>query len=266
MWLLAQLRQPGRSLYKDLTRSTFEDHLKLLLSRKNFNNRKEVDGQLLSQPCWSHCLSYEYEIRKEAYKLCRLRAVGIAAALKEVTSDNEHRTQHWVQLIAIANSSSSNDATIARLEKEVELLRSAMQRSRSPRMRPRQRALPPSQQMLALPTSQTSSSSGPAARPKSRGSQNSRKAKGAGGKGRAGKKAEGKGTGRGGVMSFEQIMDLGGAIAFPLFHESYKQICWRFQKGQCDDSAVCKRKHNCIGCNTEGKPYNFCHCFQSKLN
>ena len=53
LWLLAKLRQPGTSLYKDLTRSTFEDHLKLLLSRKNFNYRKEVDGKLLSQPCWS---------------------------------------------------------------------------------------------------------------------------------------------------------------------------------------------------------------------
>ena len=79
---------------------------------------------------------------KNAYKLCRLRSLGIAAALKEVTTDNEHRTQHWVQLMAIANSAGSNDATIARLEKEVQLLKSTLQRSRSPRMRPRQRALP----------------------------------------------------------------------------------------------------------------------------
>ena len=117
----------------------------------------------------------------------RLRARGIAAALKEVTSDNEHRTQHWVRRIAIANSSGSNDATIAGLEKEVELLKSTLQRSRSPRMRPRQRALPQSQQMLALPAPQASSSS---AQPKSRRTRNSRKAKGAGGKGSAGKKSE----------------------------------------------------------------------------
>ena len=31
-----------------------------------------------------HCLSYEYEIRKEAYKLCRLRAVGFAASLSHL--------------------------------------------------------------------------------------------------------------------------------------------------------------------------------------
>ena len=82
--------------------------------------------------------------------MCRLHSIGIATALKEVFSD-EHRTQRWVQLISIANSSGANGATVARLEKEVEAPKSAMQCSRSPRMRPRQ-AIPSSQGMLALPT------------------------------------------------------------------------------------------------------------------
>ena len=112
-------RERGRSTFKDPTRSTFDDHLRILLNRRNFNCRKEVDGQLLSQPCWSHCLSYEHEIRKDAYKLCLLQSTGITAALKQVAADNEHKTQHWVQLIAIANSSGASDAKIARLEKEV---------------------------------------------------------------------------------------------------------------------------------------------------
>ena len=94
-------------------------------------------------------MSSELEVRKEAYKLCRLQSIGITAAMKQVTTDNEHRTQHWVQLIAIANSSGANDTKIARLEKEVEELKSAVHRSRSPRMRPKQRALPQSQ-MFAL--------------------------------------------------------------------------------------------------------------------
>ena len=105
MWLLAHLRQPGRSIFRDLTRSTFDDHLRILLNLRNFNYRKEVDGQLLSQPCWSHCLSYELEVRKGAYQ-----SIGITAALLQVATDSEHRTQHWVQLIAIANSSGANDA------------------------------------------------------------------------------------------------------------------------------------------------------------
>ena len=55
-YLLAQMRQPGRSIYSDLTPSTFSGFLKILLNKRNFNFKKEVDGQLLSQPCWAHCL------------------------------------------------------------------------------------------------------------------------------------------------------------------------------------------------------------------
>ena len=33
MWLLARLRQPGRSIFRDLTKSTFDDHLRILLNR-----------------------------------------------------------------------------------------------------------------------------------------------------------------------------------------------------------------------------------------
>ena len=257
MWLLAQLRQPPH------LRSTFDDHLGILLNRKNFNYRKEVDGQLLAQPCWSHFLSYEQEIRKDAYKLCRLQSIGITAALRQVLSDNEHRTQHWVQLIAIANSSGANDAKIARLEKQVEELQSASHRSRSPRMRSRQRALP-QPKMLALPAS-ASSSSQPMVLT---ASQNKRKQRAGRGKGSKGKGSGGKSSGKGkGVMSFEKIMDtLGQNQAFAMFHPSHKEMCFKFQKGMCMDASVCGRKHSCVGCGAEGKPYNFRHCLQSKLN
>ena len=78
-------------------------------------------------------------------------SMGIAAALKSTYEDNEHRTQHWVQLVAIANSSKENDAKVARLEREVQELRSMVGRSRSPRMQPRQNSLPAPAQQLALP-------------------------------------------------------------------------------------------------------------------
>ena len=73
----------------------------------------------------------------------------IAAALKEAFSDNEHRTQFW-SADFYCKFLCANDATIARHEKEVEELKSAVQRSRSPSMRPKQRALPSAQGMLAL--------------------------------------------------------------------------------------------------------------------
>ena len=150
LWLLAQMRQPGRSIYSDLTPSTFSNILKILLNKRNFNVKKEVDGQPFSQPSWAHCLSFEYELRKEACKKCRTTTMGIAA-LHSTNEDNEHRTQHWIQLVAIANSSKENDAKMAKLEREVQELKKMAGRSRSPRMLPRQRALPAPQQQLALP-------------------------------------------------------------------------------------------------------------------
>ena len=80
-WLLEQMRQPGRSIYSDLTPSTFSSFQKTLLKKRNFNFKKEVDGQLLSQPCWAHCLSYEFELRKEACKKCRTTSMGIALCI-----------------------------------------------------------------------------------------------------------------------------------------------------------------------------------------
>ena len=46
--LLAQMRRPGRSIYKDLDRTTFADFLDTLLDKDNFNFYKEVDGRPMS--------------------------------------------------------------------------------------------------------------------------------------------------------------------------------------------------------------------------
>ena len=58
------MRQPGRSIYSDLTCWAFSNFLKTLLNKRNFNFKKEMDGQLLSQPNWAHFLSYEYGFQK----------------------------------------------------------------------------------------------------------------------------------------------------------------------------------------------------------
>ena len=68
-------------------------------------------------------------------------------------------------------------------------------------------------------------------------------------------------------MSFEKIMDtLFQTEAFSMFHPSHKEMCFKFQKGECNNASTCGRKHSCVGCGAEGKPRNFCHCLQSKLN
>ena len=101
---MAQLRQPGRALYKDFDRSTFSDFLDKLLDRDNFHFYKEVEGRPLIAPKWSYCLNYEFELRKEAIKICKERSLGIKEALWKVLGDMEHRMKHWLQLVAIPNA------------------------------------------------------------------------------------------------------------------------------------------------------------------
>ena len=61
MWLLAQMKQRGHSIYRDFDRCTFMDFLEKLLGKKNFNLHKEVNGSLLLVPKWTDCMSYEFE-------------------------------------------------------------------------------------------------------------------------------------------------------------------------------------------------------------
>ena len=40
LWLLRQMRQPGRSINSDLTSSTFSNFLKIFLNKRNFKLKK----------------------------------------------------------------------------------------------------------------------------------------------------------------------------------------------------------------------------------
>ena len=111
LWLLGQMRQPGRSIYQDFNRTTFTDFLDTLLDRDNFNFHKEVNGRTLISPCWSFCLSYEFELRKEAIRLCKEQAMGVQAALWTALRNPKHRMKHWLQLVAIPNAPSSSSGS-----------------------------------------------------------------------------------------------------------------------------------------------------------
>ena len=132
LWLLAQMRQPGRSIYADFDRNTFIDFLETLLDKDNFYFYKDVDGRPMISPCWSYCLSYELELRKEAIRLCMEQSFGIQSALWTALWNTEHRMKHWLQLVAIPNtSSSSSGPELQFLKKRIADLEKA--RSRSPR-------------------------------------------------------------------------------------------------------------------------------------
>ena len=148
LWLLAQIRHPGSSIYSDFDRNTFIDFLETLLDKDNFNFYKEVNGCPLISPPWSYCLSYELELRKEAIRLCKEQSYGIQKALWSALHNTEHRMKHWLQLVAIPNApSSSGSQELQSLKKRIADLEKA--RSRSPRQK--RLALPAPSAPLALP-------------------------------------------------------------------------------------------------------------------
>ena len=59
MWLLAQIRQPGRRLYEAFNDRTFSDLLDEALSEDMFQLEQEVAGEKMITPRWEHCLEYE---------------------------------------------------------------------------------------------------------------------------------------------------------------------------------------------------------------
>ena len=135
MWLLGQMRQPGRSLYADLTKDTFPNFLEILLSKKNFMFRRELPDKTLAGPDWKDCLEYEFQLRKEAYRLTREQGVGIQSALHTALADPQHRMEHWITFLTVANARTERDNDLknelAEVRKELAQLRN--QRSRSPK-------------------------------------------------------------------------------------------------------------------------------------
>ena len=120
LWLLAQMRQPGWSIYQDFDRCTFNDFLDTLLDKDNFNFYKEVEGRALISLSWSFCLSYEFELRNGGFRLCKEQQFGIQAALWATLRNTEHRMKHWLQLIAVPNTpSSSSGPELQSLKKRI---------------------------------------------------------------------------------------------------------------------------------------------------
>ena len=66
LWLLAQLRQPGRQLYADLTKDTFNDFLEDLLSTDNIHMKRQIEGETWAAPVWTRCMEYEFQLRRDA--------------------------------------------------------------------------------------------------------------------------------------------------------------------------------------------------------
>ena len=259
MWLLGQMRQPGRSLYADLTKETFPNFLEILLSKKNFMFRRELPDKTLAGPDWKDCLEYEFQLRKEAYRLTREQGIGIQSALHTALSDPQHRMEHWITFLTVANARTERDNDLknelAEIRKELAQLRN--QRSRSPR----------GKQVLAIKDA-APGSSGKAKTKNSKGRGKSGRGTGRGAPVLPASKGKGSGKNKNApgkdFLSFESIY----RSAEHLFHPDAKTlpgICWRFQRNQCKDAAKCTRKHICIGCGKANVGYDSCGCLQTKI-
>ena len=84
--LLAQLRQPGRQLYADLTKDTFNDFLM----------KRQIERETWGAPVWTNSMEYEFQLMRDAMKLCREQGYSIQAALRATYRNQEHRMKHWV--------------------------------------------------------------------------------------------------------------------------------------------------------------------------
>ena len=137
------MRQPARQIFADFTEMTFPKILDELLSEKNFLLDRIIAGTKMIVPKWEHCLEYEYQVRRQAIKLCVRKGFSFQSAWWSVYRDVEHRMEHWVQLLTIANSCSDlahtpsasaavHNTEVAQLRREVDRLRQVV-RSRSPR-------------------------------------------------------------------------------------------------------------------------------------
>ena len=110
-------------MYADFIENTWPKFLKELLNEDNFGLQREIQGEVWATPAWTHCLEYEYQLRKEALRLCFEEGFSIQGAHRSTHADPQHRMKHWIQLLATANcgSSSSNadQQKVATLERKV---------------------------------------------------------------------------------------------------------------------------------------------------
>ena len=88
----------------------------------------------MTAPSWRNCFQYEYQIRNDAVRLIRTTCDPIQRALWAAYTDEHHHMEHWVTLLAIANSSSSSDSCIEKRPADFQKKgQGRWQRSQSPR-------------------------------------------------------------------------------------------------------------------------------------
>ena len=94
-WLLAQMRQPARHLFSDLTVLTCPTFCDERLSDKNFLLDKEIGGNKVIRAEWSLRMGYELELRKEAIRLTKEQRMSIQQAMWTAYREKQHHLENW---------------------------------------------------------------------------------------------------------------------------------------------------------------------------
>ena len=218
----------------DFDRSTFVNFLYRLLDKKNFNLHKDVNGTLLLVPRWTDCMSFEFEVRKEAYRLCREAGSGIKDALWTTIENTEHRMIHWLQLISIAKSRPGGGDYPALERKVNDLQREVRGRFRSLRRKggnTKPKVLSSSSQPLALANAPQHKN---LFKGKDRVENHNQK------------KGKSTGSGRSRSKDVNALTNAGREITNKFFAND-DSICNKYQRNTCTDNK-CGRRHICIGC------------------
>ena len=224
--------------------------LKELLTEDNFGLQRDIQGEVWSTLAWTHCLEYEYQLRKEAPRPCFEEGFSIQEALWSAYADPQHRTKHWIQLLAKANSRSSSSN--AEQQKVATLERKVAELER------KNRSGPPPQRAIKGTGKSKKNKRAPLA------IQNVAAAQTSGGKGKAvnGKGNKGKadrGKGNKGTSSAQAPASAGALQRLHSRNQNILSFCCNFQSRRCQD-ANCLRFHACAGCNTANVPYADCRC------
>ena len=130
-WLLAKMSTPGRHLFADVHERTWTKFLDLLLSNENFLcNRHTQGGQKVVAPDSNACLEFEFQLRKQAFKLIRETRLPIGEALQSAYNDPQHRMTHWISLLTIANGQEEHESQeVAGLKRRLAAVEKALGRS-----------------------------------------------------------------------------------------------------------------------------------------
>ena len=74
-------------MYEDFSQHTWTMFLKELLNEDDLGLRRDIQGEVWTTLAWTHCLEYEYQLRKEALRLCFEEGDSIQEALWTATQN-----------------------------------------------------------------------------------------------------------------------------------------------------------------------------------